>query len=381
VATIRLRAFGSNRGGRLAAAVAFSVLVHAAGLPGALDYIDSGLSANAPHQENLEGEWIEEEEVEREEAVVEEPLPEPEERELTEVRDETALHDDPNLEIDADFEPPEVAPVDFRAWPRAAQTVPHPVARRRPRGEPKTEELSGEAPMEAEIPAPVAPVFPESPPDSLLAGLPGGGYSSGKARTVLGKEERSALRKKVYAQTHYPEEAAELEMEGVVVVGFRLDGAGRPHDIHITRGEEVHLSLREEAEQMVKRGAPYPVPALRQSLTVFVAVAYLNTSESPADRISVIVASGDSRIDERAREIAAQDAALSPAEGWQVAAWPLTAEFEFVPGSSIDSVRLVSFGGDARFKSVILDRGPQMLAAPSRTGWLRIPIQFKILDQ
>lgn len=365
-------------GGRLAAALAFSMVVHAAGLPGALTWLDSGFPDVPPREEYLEGELEVEEEERRELRLIEEP-PAPEKPRETAKADAPPLPEAPEL-AHQDFVPPAVDPVDFRAWPRATRNIPRAVARKPGKNRDRHLESTDAAAEPADIPDPVAPAYPEFPPESLLSGLPPGGHSSGKPTTVLGKNQRSSLRKKVYAQTHYPEEAAELEMEGVVVVGFRLDGQGKPHDIHVTKGKDVHDSLRREAQEMVKRGAPYPVPVVRQPLEAFVAVAYLNTSQSPADLIEVIAASGDSRIDARAREIAAQEAALCPEEGWQVAAYPLRAEFEFIPGSPLTDLRLVSYSGDVRFKSVVLERGPRMLAAPGRTGWLRIPIQFKILD-
>jgi TonB family protein len=233
----------------------------------------------------------------------------------------------------------------------------------------------------AEIADPVAPAYPDLPPSSLLSGLPGSAFGAGKSSTVLSKEQQQELRRRLYNQTYYPDSAADLDLEGMVVVGFRLNDKGQPIDVSVTNRDETHTILQEEAIAMVMRGAPYPVPVVRRALNLFLAVAYLNTTDSPAERIQNVLPTGIPALDDRVNNLAAQDAVTNPKPGWHIVTYPVTAQFELHPGRTVTSSRLIKFGGDKRLRRTILECLPNLMEVPGVSGVVKVPIQFRIIDR
>ncbi len=228
---------------------------------------------------------------------------------------------------------------------------------------------------------PVAPLFPEDPPEALRANLPAHAVRLGKLSTLYGSESENELRRRVYAQTYYPEAAADLELEGVVIVGFRVDSDGHPRNLQVTNPDECPTLLQEEALSMVRSGAPYPVPESTQDLSVTIAVAYLNTPSQRGERVKLLLSSGVPALDQHARQMAAQDALQNTGEGWHLALYQVDASVTVRPGAGVVSPRLNSYQGDARLQRVVLESLHQLLPAQKSSAFLKIPIQFRILDR
>ncbi len=360
---------------------AVSLLLHAATVPAVLHFVDRLPDGNPSLPDPIEAQLTEEKPP---------PPPKPEEPpRLIQEPQESAIVEPPTEpefleERPLDMPPPE-------APPRLAAlhvTIPEDALRMAPRP-PGVTHSPAPRPLPADPPAdpppapvadPVAPLVPEEPPESLLVGLPGQAVSLGRDRTFLGGEAESEVRRRIYAQTYYPEAAAELELEGVVVVGFRVDGQGNPLDIEVANRKESHPVLCDEAVAMVRRGAPYPVPTLRRKVALTMAVAYLTTPDSRAERIRLVLPSGNAALDERVRQLAAQDATDDVGDGWQLAIYRIDAEVDVQPGPGMVSPRLVTYAGDVRLKRALVEHLHELLPVPPRSGQLKIPIQFRILD-
>jgi len=171
-------------------------------------------------------------------------------------------------------------------------------------------------PMEAQIPTPPI-LFPPEPPESMISVLPPGGMQLGPGKSQYTERQKEDLLRRVYSKKSYPPEALDLALEGTVVVRFRLDDAGIPSEIRTAESCQAHELLQEMAVEMIRRGAPYPVPALRRTMDLYVAVAVLNTDEEQNASRIVVRPSGNATIDAHAVEMAAQDAGPK-GSGWYI---------------------------------------------------------------
>jgi len=229
------------------------------------------------------------------------------------------------------------------------------------------------------LPRPSAPTWPDDPPASLYAGLPSGGLRTLDLEPLFEADSREQMVRKVYSLSRYPQEALEAESEGTVTVRFRIDRNGHACDVEALAGTDgLHPSLSEEAVRMVKAGAPYPLPTLRNTVDLFVAVAWRNTPEARGDRIVVVMPSGDHSVDDKARALAAADAAREGLPGWHLSAWSVKAVADMSAGERVERVRFVSFEGDERLRSTVEKAVAARMEQVDRTGYLRIPIRFHI---
>ncbi|MBM4354833.1 MAG: TonB family protein [Deltaproteobacteria bacterium] len=222
--------------------------------------------------------------------------------------------------------------------------------------------------------------WPDRPPASLFESLPPGGLRTADMEPLFDSDSRERMVRKVYSLSRYPREALEAESEGTVSVRFRIDRGGRACDVQaLPTSEELHPSLAEEAVRMVEAGAPYPLPPLRNAVDMFVAVAWRNTPEVKGDRVVVVVSSGDESVDARASDLAAQDSGLEAQPGWHLSAWSVRAVADMaVEGAGAGGVSFVSYEGDERFRSTLERIVAQRIGHADKTGYLRIPIRFRI---
>jgi TonB family protein len=212
----------------------------------------------------------------------------------------------------------------------------------------------------------------------LFASLRSGGLTTRTLEAQLDPDSRERLVQRVYSLSRYPREALDAESEGTVTVRFRVDRDGNACDIVALPAEQdLHPSLAEEAVRMVEQGAPYPLPTVRSEVDLFVAVAWRNSLGDRGDRIVVVVPSGDRAVDEKARSLAAADARRETALGWHLSAWSVKAVAD-APMGGPGAVRLVSFGGDERLRPALEEVVAARLVNASKTGYLRIPIHFRI---
>lgn len=374
----------ANRWQQWVPAAAVSVALHVALVPGVVDYVAGSMhvtsNAPAPMQAELELEQS----LPREPAlpVVEilEPPEDPPEMESSPVHLPAA----PEILQSEVASHPQLAMNDIR-FPESAfgerLVAPHVATHPEGRGDPPggSAESTAESPQTVDT-SPLAPIFPAEPPPQFLDGLPAAAVRLGTTRMLFGERAEAELRRRVYANTYYPEAAADLDVEGVVIVGFRIDAKGQPADLSVTNAESCHPILQEEALAMVRGGAPYPVPEHTRDVDVTVALAYLNTPDAHAERIRMLLSSGAAGVDQQARQMAAQDATLQPELGWHLALYRVSSRISVKPGEKVVSPRLESFTGDARLKRVFVESLPQLLPLDDGGAHLKIPIQFRILD-
>jgi len=371
---------------RLSVVLGISLVVHLTGLPPLLYLLDAGAPQAplekaaldiemAPERENAPVDKWKEPEANPEQTISEPLAIEPADEETQ------AIHmDEPPIDLDLMWERPSLEPVSVRIPPRRPKAVHRP-------GKPGALSKPAEPTPEVEPPdpdpvvEPMLPTYPDAPPASLLEGLPGGALSSGPGEPLFDQDEKNELMRLVYSQNRYPEEALDLNIEGLVVVRFRLDGSGNPHDVRIANEEEAHASLQDEAKRMVEEGGPYPVPTIRTTVELFVAVAYLNTEEQKGRKLVLVHPSGNRGVDEKAKELAALDAREDEKSGWRIAGYSVRAVFDYTPGPGGVSARLVTFEGDSRWKRFLADHVTDLFPPSGRTGYLRIPIKFKITNR
>ncbi len=378
-------ALQSSRWRRWMPAAMLSIALHVATVPGIVDYVSGRLEPGslppAPPPARLELE--------------EERLRKPHEtpRTVLEPQDELTVADSPLQPLppppDATLLPhvlrPQLAMSDIR-FPESvfgnhlvsANTPTRPDGPARPATSPG--DAAAEGIPDVTDTTPIAPIFPAEPPGSFLNGLPSTAVRLGETQTVFGDRSEEELRRRVYSSTYYPEAAADLELEGVVIVGFRVDGDGQPMDLSVTNPEMCHPLLQEEALTMVRSGAPYPIPESRREVGVTVALAYLNTPQSQAERVTMLLSSGVQEVDQHARQMAAQDAAQNEELGWHLALYRVAAKVTVRSGHKFSSPRLDAYSGDARLKRVFVESLPRLLPGDAQSARLKIPIQFRILD-
>jgi TonB family protein len=230
-------------------------------------------------------------------------------------------------------------------------------------------------PPESEQPA-SGSKWGDEPPEQTLAGLPPGGVVVRADEPVFRPGDREELLRRVYSQRSYPEEALSLEIEGVVVVRFRLDRDGQARDITVVQPDEGRALLEEEAVRMVDAGSPYPVPEMRQAVEITSAVAYLVSEVSDRPKVVVVRPTGNPEVDGLALRIGEKEAASDPAPGWHVI--PLSARGEAL-ASLAGERRIVGFDGDKRLRTLFHEHMESIAPLPSRTAFLRVPIKFRIL--
>lgn len=366
-------------------AAALSVALHTALVPGVVDYVSGRLEPTTSSLPALVAHL--EPELPRP-PVSPEPsirILEPQEESPPADSAVVPLPTTPDLVLPLLNDPPRLAMNDIR-FPESAfgEQFVSPGTPTRPDG-PSARPRVGRATTEKGAPAapdttPLAPIFPAEPPHAFLDDLPSAAVRLGETRTVFGDRSEEELRRRVYEGTYYPEAAADLELEGVVIVGFRVDGEGQPSDLGIANPEECHPILQEEALSMVRGGGPYPVPETRRDIEVTVALAYLNTPEVRAERVRMLLSSGAAAVDQHARQMAAQDAARDDRTGWRLVLYRTRARVAVRPGRQLVSPRLESFDGDSRLKRVFVESLPQLLPREQTSARLKIPIQFRILD-
>jgi len=365
-------------------AAMISVALHATVVPGVVDYVSGQLSSDDSFPPPISAQLDVEKAPLRKPAESTRQILEPlEEPPLTELSS-PALPEPPDLMMPRINERPELAMSDIR-FPESAfgEHLVRPDTPTRPHGPARPSSGPGTAAAPPETTpdrAPLAPIFPATPPGELLDGLPSAAVRLGETQTVFGSRSEEELRRRVYEGTYYPEAAADLELEGVVIVGFRVDGEGQPSDLSITNPEMCHPILQEEALSMVRSGAPYPVPESRREVEVTVALAYLNTPDGYAERVQMLLSSGAESVDQHARQMAAQDAALNEKMGWHLALYRVRARVSVKPGRQLISPRLDAFDGDPRLKRVFVESLPLFLPQNATSARLKIPIQFRILD-
>jgi len=192
-------------------------------------------------------------------------------------------------------------------------------------------------------------------------------------------DRRAELVRRIYSQRNYPEEALDAGVEGEVMVRFRLDDKGLPLDIDVTQPSVGNDSLVREAVRMVAAGAPYPVPSMRRTIELFTAAAYRNTPGGRPDTVVVVLPSGNAPIDGHVTLLATEDAANDEREGWQLVSFAVRAVFDVPPGGPAEA-SLVSFEGDPRWRRFLLEHAGDLLPSGSSTGFLRLPIKFRIVD-
>ncbi len=375
----------ANRWRRWLPAAAISMALHLTIVPGVAHYVAGRFDATNPPPSQVQAEL----ELER---VLPKKPPEPI-REILEPLDELPLAETsplqlppaPDLVLPPPAQRPRLAMNDIR-FPESAfgeHLVP-PHVETHPEGaggEPSSGTPGAtETALETADTSPLAPLFPADPPHEFLDGLPSAAVRLGEAHTVFGERAEAELRRRVYAHTYYPEAAADLNLEGVVIVGFRINADGEPRDLSVTNPEMCHPILQEEALAMVRSGAPYPVPESSREVEVSVALAYLNTPEGHAERIHMLLSSGADAVDQHARQMAAQDATLTPELGWHLALYQVRGKIILKPGEKMVTPRLDAFIGDPRLKRVFVESLPQLLPRNDDGTRLKIPIQFRILD-
>ncbi len=229
------------------------------------------------------------------------------------------------------------------------------------------------------IEPPAGGQWPEVPPPSLVASLPPGGLRTRPLDPELDADSRTRMVQRVYSLSRYPREALDAESEGTVTVRFRIDRDGRACDIEaFPTAEDLHPSLAEEAVRMVREGAPYPLPALRSEVDLFVAVAWRNTEQAKGDRVVVVVPSGSAAVDEAAHALALAEARGQDELGWHLSTWSLKAIADTPVRSQGSGVRIVSFEGDERLRPPLEKAVAARLDVPDKTGYLKIPIRFRI---
>ena len=267
---------------------------------------------------------------------------------------------------------PEVASVPLDAWrvPAAAQPIG-----------PSAAGLSPPPPGPEETAEPAAPRFADSPPPSLMVGLGRGYLTAVAGETVFSQDAREELRRRVYARHRYPREAVEMELEGDVIVRFRLDAEGTPTDISVPQPGEGLALLEEQALRMVREGGPYPVATTRRKVEFFVAMAYLNTDERSAARIAVVRPSGLEAVDRFAAQLGASDARADPETGWKVVEFRVSATLEKSGDMSEGAgVRVIDLDGDQRWRQFLEANSSRLPAPPEQTDYFTIPIRFRFSD-
>jgi TonB family protein len=225
---------------------------------------------------------------------------------------------------------------------------------------------------------PVKVHYPETPPPQLYQSLPKGGVIAGSGEPVFRQDSRDELLRRIHARTHYPEDALELGLEGEVVVRFRLDPKGHPLSVQPAESSGEMEMLEEEAVDMVKEGGPYPVPSIRRSIDIRGAIAYLNTGAGSAVRLHTVRSTGDPILDTAVRKFATADAAAA-GPGWNVVGYEIRVVADFHPGGTKAPV-IRSVEGDQRFLPVLEKELQRLVPAPRRTGYLRVPILFRIVE-
>jgi TonB family protein len=375
----------SSRWRRWLPAAAISVTLHVALAPAIVDYVSGRLGSGGPPPTPISAQLELEEKLLRKSAEPEKPILEPPEEVPLVEPNLPAFPDAPSIRLPQLNQRPQLAKNDIH-FPESAfgEHLVHtstPTRLDGPAGHsPGNREVLPEATQPATDRTPLAPIFPAEPPGTFLDGLPSAAVRLGETRTIFGGQSEEELRRRVYAGTYYPEAAADLELEGVVIVGFRVDGDGQPTDLSVTNEEMCHPILQEEALSMVRSGAPYPVPGTRREIEVTVAVAYLNTPHGQGERVQMLLSSGVEAVDQHARQMAAQDALQNDQLGWHLALYRVGAKVTVKPGRHLHSPRLDSFDGDSRLKRVFVESLPHLIPRGESSARLKIPIQFRILD-
>lgn len=225
---------------------------------------------------------------------------------------------------------------------------------------------------------PEAPRYPEAPPAEILNGLPRGGVEADSGEPIFQRDSRDELLKRVYAGSGYPDEALDLGLEGEVVVRFKLDAAGKPRNIAAVDSCEEMALLEEQAVQMVREGGPYPVPLIRKTVEIRGATAFLNTGSDTPDKVLLVRSTGNAKLDAALRKLALRDAA-GKGPGWHVRSYEARAIADFHPGGLKPPV-LRSVEGDKRLAPFLEKHLEHLVAAPNHTGYLRVPIHFRIVE-
>lgn len=237
-------------------------------------------------------------------------------------------------------------------------------------------------PPEAAEPAESAgPRYSDSPPPSLSSGLGRGYLTAIPGGTVLSDAAREKLRAQVYARHSYPREAVELELEGDVVLRFRLDAEGAPTDIEAVETPKELAVLEKQAVRMVREGGPYPRPTTRRKVEFLVAVAYLHDDMEGAVRSAVVRPSGWEAVDRFATRIARADAISDPEPGWKVVEFKVSATMERSGSESgAAGVRVTKLEGDERWREFLETNSSRFGAAPEKSDYFSIPIRFRFSD-
>ena len=373
---------------RLPMILGMSLLIHLAGVPPLLVVMDLGPQVAPQLEPEFEIELV----PERAKRKVQEPEPVPPETgpailEPTFVEPDkspvSAINfDDPPPDLDLMFERPSVELVSVRIPAKHRSASSARPGHRGSQGSTAKEVVPMPSPVEngSDRSVPVLPLYPDLPPTWMTDGLPKGAASTRTGEPLFAQEKKAELMRRVYSLSHYPDDALEQGIEGTVVVRFRLDSSGHPLGVKVADETDAHSSLREEAVRMVREAGPYPVPTLRYTFELFVAMAYLNTADARPERLATLVSSGDESIDKYARRLATEDAAVSTDEGWQLAAYSVRATFDFSRRNDPSPV-MVSFEGDERWRSLLSAQITRLMSLPDKTGYLRIPIRFKITDR